>query len=280
MIKHILLSTVALTFSHMVIAEPQFITNVSELAGAESVVYDAQRQVYFVSLQAGNKNEDGSVVVLNKNKKFIATVASGLQDPKGIAVKGDLLYVGDMRHLVEVDLRSGAIKKYQPKGAEFLNDVAIDKSGDIYVSDMFTSTIYKFSDGEISSWMSSSKLENPNGMLFVGDVLYIAAWGSFSDGNPLKAPYGNLLKVDVATQQISSLTKQPLGNLDGIQLDKNGDFILSDWKRGLIFSVSSKGDSKVVIDVAQGAGDIHYNIDEQTLLIPMALDGELLEYRF
>lgn len=269
----------ALVISAPVMAEPQLMKTIPNLPGAESIVYDQSKQTYFVSLQAGDKAGDGSIVALNKDLNFIATVASGLENPKGIALAGDTLFVGDMEYLVEVDLSSGEIIKHAAKNAQFLNDVAIDDNGDVYVSDMFTSVIYKMSENQVTTWIDSPELENPNGLTFIDGDLYVAAWGYFNDGNPIEAPYGRILKVDPKTKKISAITEKPLGNLDGIQVDNRGDLLISDWKQGTIYSVSKQGQSRMLIDLPRGAGDIYYAPNTYQLFVPMALEGEILVYR-
>lgn len=272
--------TTSLVLSQSAIAAPQLLSKIENLPGAESVVFDESKGVYFVSLQAGDKAGDGSVVALNSDYSFIATVASGLENPKGIAIKGNTLFVGDMQNLVEVNLQSGQVVKHPAKNAEFLNDVAIDSNGDVYVSDMFTSSIYKYSDSKVTKWMDSPELENPNGLKFIDGQLYIAAWGYFNDKNPIEAPFGHVLKVDPASKKITKVTKKPLGNLDGLQLDKKGNLIVSDWKQGVVFSVTESGQATQILDLPRGAGDVYYSQHQHKLLIPMALEGEVLEYRY
>ncbi|WP_159651055.1 SMP-30/gluconolactonase/LRE family protein [Vibrio atypicus] len=271
--------TASVAISASAMAEPLLTQTIPNLPGAESIVFDSSKQTYFVSLQAGDKAGDGSVVALNKDFQFIATVASGLENPKGIAMNGDTLFVGDMEHLIEIDLSSGAVVKHEAKNAQFLNDVAIDDKGDVYVSDMFTSVIYKLSDNKVTTWIDSPKLENPNGLTFIDGQLYVAAWGYFNDGNPIEAPYGRVLKVDPTTKQISAITEKPLGNLDGIQVDNRDDLIVSDWKQGVVYSVSKQGQSRILLDLPRGAGDIYYSPNTYQLFVPMALEGEVLVFR-
>lgn len=278
--KLAMIITASVLLSAQAAAAPQLIRTIPNLPGAESIVFDENKGVYFVSLQAGDKPGDGSIVTLNSGYQFIATVASGLENPKGIAIKGNHLFVGDMTHLVEINLNSGQITKHQPKNAEFLNDVAIDDHGDVYVSDMFTSTIYKLAENKVTTWLNTPALENPNGLQFIDNELYIAAWGAFNDANPIEAPFGRILKVNPNTKAITTITENPLGNLDGLQIDKQSNLIVSDWKQGIVYSVTTNGKSQQIIDVPRGAGDIFYSQKENKLLIPMALEGEILEYRF
>lgn len=278
--KLTMIITASVLLSAQAAAAPQLIKTIPNLPGAESIVFDENKDVYFVSLQAGDKPGDGSIVTLNSDYQLIATIAKGLENPKGIAIKGEHLFVSDMEYLVDINLASGQVTKYQPKNAEFLNDVAIDGNGDVYVSDMFTSTIYKLTNGQITTWLDTPAIENPNGLQFIDNDLYIAAWGYFNDANPLEAPFGRILKVNPSTKTITAITQKPLGNLDGLQVDKQGNLIVSDWKQGTVYSVTTNGKSQQIIDVPRGAGDIFYSQKENTLLIPMALEGEILEYKF
>ncbi len=254
-------------------------STLSNVAGIESVVFDAKRNRYFASLQAGDKVGDGSIVVISADGATVEkTIATGLDDPKGITIVKDQLYVGDLTKLVQIDLNTGAITKHAPENAQFLNDTVADSQGRVYVSDMFTSAIYRLENGKVSLWMQSPELENPNGLLFVKNDLYVAAWGAFQDGKPINAPHGRLLKVNPKTKSITKVTAETFGNLDGLQLDDKGNFLVSDWKQSAVFSVTPKGVVTKILDLPRGAGDILYQPKQKSLLIPMARDGQLRRY--
>jgi sugar lactone lactonase YvrE len=254
-------------------------STLSNVAGIESVVFDAKRNRYFASLQAGDKVGDGSIVVISADGTTVEkTIATGLDDPKGITIVKDQLSVGDLTKLVQIDLNTGAITKHEPENAQFLNDTVADSQGRVYVSDMFTSAIYRLENGKVSLWMQSPELENPNGLLFVKNDLYVAAWGAFQDGKPINAPHGRLLKVNPKTKSITKVTTETFGNLDGLQLDDKGNFLVSDWKQSAVFSVTPKGVVTKILDLPRGAGDILYQPKQKSLLIPMARDGQLRRY--
>jgi sugar lactone lactonase YvrE len=254
-------------------------STLSNVAGIESVVFDAKRNRYFASLQAGDKVGDGSIVVISADGTTVEkTIATGLDDPKGITIVKDQLYVGDLTKLVQIDLNTGTITKHAPENAQFLNDTVADSQGRVYVSDMFTSAIYRLENGKVSLWMQSPELENPNGLLFVKNDLYVAAWGAFQDGKPINAPHGRLLKVNPKTKSITQVTTETFGNLDGLQLDGKGNFLVSDWKQSAVFSVTPKGVVTKILDLPRGAGDILYQSKQKSLLIPMARDGQLRRY--
>ncbi|BCL70606.1 putative Six-bladed beta-propeller, TolB-like [Vibrio nigripulchritudo SFn27] len=278
--KHLLAATASLILSQQVIAAPTLSERLPNLPGAESVVFDENKGVYFVSLQSGNEPGDGSIVALNADYQFIATIANGLDNPKGIALKDNLLFASDMKALLEIDLATGKVVTHHAENAEFLNDVEIDADGNVYVSDMFTSAIYKLENNTMSVWMDTPELENPNGLKFIDGDLYVAAWGSFNNGDPLNAPFGRLLKVNPETKSIKRVTEKPFGNLDGIQVNEDGNLLVSDWKQGVIFTVSTQGEIRKTVDLPRGSGDIYYSKNQKTLMVPMALEGEVLVYQY
>ncbi|CCO44385.1 putative Six-bladed beta-propeller, TolB-like [Vibrio nigripulchritudo SOn1] len=278
--KHLLAATASLILSQQAMAAPTLSERLPNLPGAESVVFDENKGVYFVSLQSGNEPGDGSIVALNADYQFIATIANGLDNPKGIALKDNLLFASDMKALLEIDLATGKVVTHHAENAEFLNDVEIDADGNVYVSDMFTSAIYKLENNTMSVWMDTPELENPNGLKFIEGNLYVAAWGSFNDGDPLNAPFGRLLKVNPETKSIKRVTEKPFGNLDGIQINEDGNLIVSDWKQGVIFTVSTQGEIQKTVDLPRGSGDIYYSKNQKTLMVPMALEGEVLVYQY
>ena len=136
-------------------SEPTFISETLELTHCESAVYDKENEVIYASLIGNSEAEDGSVATISLDGKIInKTFVANLNDPKGIAITKDKLYVSDVTQLVEADLITGKIlNKYSLPSIAFLNDVTIDNSGNVYVSDTRTSEIYRLdSEGNFQLW--------------------------------------------------------------------------------------------------------------------------------
>lgn len=239
----------------------------------ESVIYDEGTDYFYVSNMADKTEGDGFISrVSRKWKEQEYSWITGLNDPKGLLVKGDRLYVTDVTFFIEIDLNSGKILRRIPvEGAESLNDPAMDEEGNIFFSDLAGSSIYKMNGaGEIEQWLSSSQLERPNGLYVTRDHIFVAAWGD--DQN------GKILKVDRTTKEISRISKEGIGNMDGIQPKGNGKYYVSDWATGDIYTIDMKGNLKKEFTSGKSSGDILYLKNDRKLYLPMNHQNELWIY--
>ena len=89
-----------------------FITETLELTHCESAVYDAKNNIIYASLIGNSEDGDGSIATVDTDGKLInVKFVDALNDPKGIAITEDRLYVSDITELVEADLVTGEIIK-------------------------------------------------------------------------------------------------------------------------------------------------------------------------
>ncbi|GGI57630.1 SRPBCC family protein [Winogradskyella haliclonae] len=253
---------------------PTFISETSELTHCESAVYDSKNNRVYASLIGNSEDGDGSIATINLDGKILnKTFIAALNDPKGIAITEDKLYVSDVTELVEADIKTGQIlKKYTLPSIAFLNDVAIDNSGNVYVSDTRTSEIYKLdTEGNFTLWLANDALDKPNGLLVQDNTMYVASWGSAPEG-------GRLSKIDMATKSVDTISSI-IGNLDGIRPYNDKHMIISDWKSGNIHLIDYKGNTKKILTVGQSVGDIAYVKEKELLLLPMNKQSRLLFYK-
>ncbi len=253
-----------------------------DLPSLESVIYDKKRNLLYVSIQAAAVPGDGSIATVSldgkiQNLKF----TSGLNDPKGMAIVGNKLYVGDLLELVEIDLETGkVVNKYTGPKVRYFNDVTSDSQGNVYVTDMHASSIYKLDKNKnFTEWYDSPKIESANGILAVGKELIIGGWGYFTDGKALNAGIGKLHKMDITTQKLSDITPNPLGNLDGLQVLDNSSYFVTDWKEGKVFKVYKDGTSEELLDTERGAADLWYIKEKKLLLLPLNKQNKLAFYQ-
>jgi len=261
---------------------PKLAHEVNGLTHCESVVYDKKRNILYASLIGNREAGDGSIAKVSLDGKVIdTTFVKGLNDPKGIAITNDKLYVSDVTVLVEADLETGeVIKTHTTEGTKFLNDVNVASDGTVYVSDTSNSTIYQLqTDGTFAVWLQSEDLEHPNGLLQVENDMYVAAWGNRVGPEGKQKQSGNFLKVNMATKEIAKVSKDTLGNLDGVQVYDNENFIISAWRSGKVMKISKNGVVEDVVTVGKSVGDILYIPEKKLLALPMNIQSQLLIYQ-
>jgi sugar lactone lactonase YvrE len=256
----------------------------AQLKGPESALYDAQRDTIYVSNVNGEANAaDGNGFISKLSPD--GTIGqlewvSGLNAPKGLAQSGNKLYVADINTLVEIDVDSGQIaNRFEAADAKFLNDVTADDSGNVYVSDMMTNTVYRLSGGKFEPWVQSEQLENPNGLHAEGDHLIVGSWGKMTDGFNTDVP-GHLKSVSLQDGSISTLGDgKPVGNLDGVEADGQGNYYVTDWMAGKLFHIKPSGEAESMLDLGQGSADHEVIQDKGLIVIPMMTQNKVTAYK-
>jgi hypothetical protein len=265
-------------------AEPAVQWETSGFKTPESVLPVPAEGFAYVSNVAGQPlDKDGngfiSKISLADGKIIALEWAKGLDAPKGMALAGGKLYVSDVDKLVEIDVKSGAIlAKYEAPGSVFLNDLAADENGHVYVSDSSTSTIWRLAGGKLEKWMEGPELKFPNGLHVQGDKLIVAAWGA-PGTSAQKSEASNLIEIAIADKKVSNLGDgTPVGNLDGIE-PEGDDFIVSDWVAGKVFRIAKSGKADLLLTLTQGTADIGYVPAEKLLIVPLMMSDKVVAYK-
>ena len=279
--RHSLFASLALFSAAAMAVGPAPLWTASGFAKPESAAYSAQQNRIYLSNVNGEETA-------KEGKGFISLLAAdghvikrewktGLNAPKGIAIKGGLLYVADIDELLEIDTGNvRVLRRFKGAGAKFFNDVAV--SGDtVYVSDMVTNIIWRLQGQSFTPWLNDAALENPNGLLFSGGQLLVASWGVMKADFSTETP-GYLKAVDVGSLSVAPLfTPIPLGNLDGLVADGKGGLIVSDFNKGNIFRISAKGEVKLWLPLEPGTADLGV-IPGKAVLIPNMNTNTLTAY--
>lgn len=239
----------------------------------ESVCWDFDRAILYVSNIAGNPGEkDGegfiSRVSIEGEVKKLRWV-TGLNAPKGMAVYGGMIYVSDIDELAVIDIRTDkVVERYPVEGAIFLNDVAVDGKGNVYISDSSkkSSAIYRFADGEVEVWLRHRDIQSPNGLFVDGDRLIV---GNSGDAT-LKA-------VDLKSRKVSTVVNVG-SSVDGVKMDSKGNFIVTDWK-GRTALIEPEGGIYILIDTRSdgvNAADIELVDEYDMVVIPTFSDNRVV----
>jgi hypothetical protein len=269
----------------------------NELKNPESVAYAPKQNVLFVSNVDGKpdqKDQKGFISKVSPSNGSIIELnwITGLNAPKGIAISNNnnnKLYVSDITDLVEVDIANGKIiKRFNAPGSAFLNDVASDNQGNIYVSDTITNTIYKLdtnskdNNTSLQTWLQSPQLNGPNGLHVDNNKnkLIVASLGDMSK------PGAGIKVVDLKNKTISSLGKEgttsPFGGLDGIESDvTETHYYVTDNPAGKVYTVNADETGYgTLIDLhTQGAADLGFIPNQSTIIIPLMQDNKLVAYK-
>lgn len=254
-------------------AKPLYTETISDLLTPESVIEDENGNIFISEINEFNKDGDGQIKKITSEGKE-TVFAKGMDDPKGLAMIDNKLYVADKTRILEVT-SNGNWQVYTPESAfpftpQFLNDLVADNYGNLYVSDSGDLTsggaIYKIApDGVVSVIVDSSNPDvmAPNGLLFEGRNNLLSV--DFSSGI--------LYRINVGTGKMTKLA-DGFGGGDGIIKTNKGKIYVSDWKNGYIY-LAAAGKARIVKSNFKSPADIALSYDGEYILIPVMKAGTL-----
>jgi len=242
-----------------------------ELKVPESVLFDESRNQIYVSCIDGSPTDaDGNgylALVSPEGKIKNAHWVTGLNAPKGMGVHGNFLYVSDIDRVIKIDISTAqVVESVEIPGSKFLNDIAVDPDGSVYVSDMRDNAIYAILNGQHRLVVKSEKLDNPNGLFFENGLL-------------LAGLQDRIVSVKPVNGEIKDLVINT-GGIDGLVADGKGGYIISDWL-GNVHLVKSGTEKLKLLDTTEekvNAADIDYSVRHNLLLIPTFSDNRVMAY--
>lgn len=210
------------------------------LANPESAALSADGAFLYVTNVNGEgdaKDGNGFISRVSVDGAVIEReFATGLDGPKGIALRGNALYVADIDQVVVLDAANGAVRqRVSAPGARFLNDLAITPTGAVLIADSGTGRIYALGATAIEVWLEDSLLRSINGFLPEANRLIVTTMA------------GRLLAIDYTTRAITVLA-EGLGDADGVAAISGGRYLVSEWP-GLMHVVTPDGAHETILDV-------------------------------
>jgi hypothetical protein len=221
------------------------------------------------TLEPSQTDGDGFISKIGPDELVSTRWVTGLHAPKGLRVHKGLLWVADVEQVVAIDLATGKVSRTIPvKGAPSLNDVDVDEAtGHVYVTETFGDKIWRIAGNKATVFLSSPKLEAPNGILVEKGRLLVAAFGPNPDPMTFQTEQpGRVLHIDLATKAIHPISDR-IGNLDGIERDGR-DLLVTDFWGGQILRVHPDGTSEQVMRVLPTAADIGWDPNRRILGLP------------
>jgi len=271
----------SLLFLLTVAARADDLKTVTGLASPESAVIGADGRVYVSEIGEFGKDGDGKVAVIGRDGKAMP-FASGMDDPKGLAAIGNTIYAADKTRIWKIDARGKAsvfVKADDfPQPLLFLNDLAVDGKGNLFVSDSGDlekggkGAIFKVTPaGKVSMVVSEAQnpaIKSPNGLLFeASGKLLVLDFAS-----------GELMRLDVDKRTTEKIA-DGFGGGDGLAHDARGMLYVSDWKNGRVWKLDmTRRDAKpeLYAHTFQSAADIALSKDGKFILVPDMKAGALV----
>lgn len=264
--------------------KPKLLFSITNLSNPESVVFYGD--TLFIS-NIGAKNPakgdgDGWIQKVNMATKASEKWFTGLNDPKGLKIFKDKLYISDLNRVVVVDIASGKIEKMIPvKGSQYLNDVELDNNGNIYISDTQQSAIYYIDAKTNKSAVLIKDLEEaPNGLYYKDNRLYVASWAYRLDPKDwsFQEP-GSFFYINLSDKVVNHIQPRKIGALDGLEEFTPNRWFISSKNDGKLYLIDSeKGTKTLLIDDAVDVADIGYDKVKSLLSLPLMRLNEVRIY--
>jgi hypothetical protein len=273
----VLISLTGISKSQPTVFQSEKLQKVWEATGLdvpESVLPVPEEDILYVSnigsSNAAEKEKKGFISILNADGS-IKTLhwVTGLNSPKGMAIQGKKLYVTGVDRLTEIELATGRIvKTITVDSAVFLNDIAADKVGNLYISDSKTGTVFKMKDDKVSVFIKSKEFNFPNGLISVG-------------GNILLGTGDKVVNINAQSDEVKDYMLNT-GGVDGIAMIAPNVLLFSNWQ-GTVYSMKVGKDKELLLDTSATesikSADFGYDADRRLIYIPTFFGNSVVCYK-
>jgi Gluconolactonase len=219
----------------------------------------------FVSDVGEFGRKDGKVY-LRKGRNW-ETYASYLNDPKGLAYCGGILYVADVDRIWMVKDKASVFLLVGPKdfSANFLNGITCYMGKRLYVSDTYGNAIFEI-DLPRKTVKKMLEVEKPNGLtLDPSGNLYII---TFTEPGMILRWDGNNIDTLFVSEDIAGG--------DGIVYDPESmSIIASGYESGKVVLIGPDRKHTVLLENLRKPAGIGF--DGKTIYIPLLEEGKVLE---
>jgi hypothetical protein len=241
------------------------------LCRPEGAYYDTESRSVYVS-NAGPDGAGGEAGFLSKlapdGRVAAAAWVTGLAAPRGLRGAKGRLYAACGDHLAVIDVGKAEVAARVPvPGAERLTGVAIDAAGVVYVSDPAAGRIHTWDGAAVGVFAEGPEFEHPNGLLAIGNQLFVAGWGS-PGAEPGAWGPGRVFAVNLKTRLKTPVTPHPVGHLGGLERDDKCNFLVSDRAAGKVYRISPRGETTLLLAGVAGPAGHAFVPDRRLLVLP------------
>ena len=248
-----------------------------EYKNPESAVFDPVTNRYFISnYGSGNIIQIDSAGVKTYFQK-------GFSKLLGMIIYDNVLYVVDNPETVRgFNITDGKpVMELKIEEAQFLNDITVDDSGFLYVTDSRGAVVFKIDiTNQSYSLFIKTISEDPNGIIYdkFNNRLLVC---HFRENAQID-------QVNLKDTSTSTVALTGFDNLDGITLDESGNCYVSSWskgnfsdgfkKEGVIIKYDNlfKQKPEIIYNGLLGPADIYFNISKNELVVPLFLEDDVM----
>jgi sugar lactone lactonase YvrE len=269
---------------------------------------------YYVSLQGTTGNGDGKIVQIDIAKGTVTPfVSTGLDNPRGLAFTGELLFVTDTAKVWKIDqagkVTLAAPPEAYPQPPIFFNDAAPEHGGHaVFVTEMGPgravqrdpsgflwpsdspqadaiptgARVYRIgTDGKVTNvFTPTRKILVTNGVT--------EAKTEAKKGKGLLALdffHGSVVEVDTQHDSANILATGPFRGCDGVEQTKDGTIFVTSFENGRLWRMDASGNNvKKLLDLdtdlhvvaRQTLADLTVDEEAKKLYIPDTLHGTLV----
>lgn len=236
------------------------------LNAPESIAWDSLGKRFLVSNVQGQ-----NIVAMSPEGKYSAFLKKGLKSPRGLAIKGETLYVADEATIHLINTKSATISKSIPiAGAKMLNDIALDKKGFVYATDTMANCVFVLDPAsQKAEKVASPLLKAPNGIVYdmPRDQMFIVGFAN-------RAP---ILSLSTLDRSVRVFMDSIYSDLDGIAIDDLGRIFITSWAQDMIFEIPQEQNRFIATfkDI-KDAADILYYLPNNELIVPLNTQNKII----
>ena len=246
-----------LSASSHAMADPVPTAVVTGINGPESAFWDGATGAWYIS--TGGFSGSGAVVKLAPGSDTPETFVDGLGGPQGVTIHNGTMYIADGDHVQVVEMANPANQHSIPTGGS-ASDVSVDPaSGDVFVSDLGGSKVWRIHDGVSEAF---ADINSPDGISVLDGGVFVA---NFALGGP-----GGVFRFDIATKAMTTVSDIPLATLDGLEPD-GADWLATDFTKGHLWRIAPDGSFTPFAQLLPGTADLGFDRETRTIAVPNLL---------
>ena len=274
---------------------PHLVRQVGNFSGPESVRYDHERDVYYVSsmvLYGSWKDDNGYIVALDagrldSGKVLVQGGRHGvtLHAPKGMAIQGDTLWVADIDVLRGFHRVSGApvaTVDLTPFRPTLLNDVAVGPDGTIRVTDTGIVMSYKGviadttgdrvfvigRDRRVTELPAAHPYPKPNGITWddARDRWLVVTFDDFNSVLYAMRDGPDTARTRIATGH---------GRWDGVEALADGRVLVTSWSDSTLSVVDPSGRVTPLVRHLPAPADLGVDTRRNRVAVPLSTEGRV-----